>query len=272
MVACGNEHMAAVNAKGQVLTWGHGTDGQLGHDYEPSTQHPTFPDISIPRVVAGLENIVSVACGKSHTIALTREGSIYGWGATVAGQAGFENQGRKIFTPRKLPDLRCKIVSIAAGELHSIAVAENGMVYSWGWGSHGRLGHGDEKAIYRPTLLHLHDEVVLHAACGSGHTILATKDGKIFSWGAGIMGQLGHGRWNNRFTPSRVKFLEGIAIKQIACGSWHSAAISDIGELYTWGCGEAGQLGNGLEDTRDESNQCLPRLLPSSISHLPWKI
>ena len=47
----------------------------------------------------------------------------------------------------------------------------------------------------------------------------------------------------------------------IACGSWHSAAITSKGALYCWGCGEAGQLGNGKDSLPDEKSQCLPRLV-----------
>ena len=110
--------MAAVNGKGEVMTWGDGSKGQLGHPFEPSNQHGgahVHPDIPVPRLVKGLENIlvVSVACGKSHTVALTRDGALYGWGATVAGQAGFENDGYIVYTPRKIEELRSKIVAIA---------------------------------------------------------------------------------------------------------------------------------------------------------------
>ena len=89
------------------------------------------------------------------------------------------------------------------------------MVYTWGWGQNGRLGHGNEQTLYKPTLLHLHDEFVEKAACGAGHTLLCTKDGKVFSWGKGTFGQLGHGTWRNRFTASRLKFLSGLRITQV---------------------------------------------------------
>jgi len=260
-VECGNAHMAAVNANGMVLTWGRGVEGQLGHAFTPDSQHPEQPDVPVPRLVKGLENVISVACGKSHTIALTKDGVLYGWGATVAGQAGIENDGYILPTPRRIQGLRSKMVSVAAGELHSVAVAENGMVYTWGWGENGRLGHGSERTLYEPTLLPLHDEVVVAAACGAGHTMICTRDGTVLSWGLGTNGQLGHGRWRNRFSPSRLKFLSGISVSVIACGSWHSAAVTTTGQLYCWGCGEAGQLGNGKDSLPDEVSQCLPRLV-----------
>lgn len=259
---CGSFHMAAVNSKGHVLTWGCGVDGQLGHPFKPTPQQPQHPDAAVPRIVNGVENAISVACGKSHTLALTRDGAIYGWGASVAAQVGFDNQGKPCFIPRRIPNLRCKMVCIAAGELHSAAVAENGMVYTWGWGEKGRLGHGTETTISQPTLVtRLANESVVFAACGAGHTMVMTQEGKLFSWGAGSSGQLGHGSWGNRFRPSRVEFLRDVPVRQISCGSWHSAAITTKAELYCWGCGEAGQLGNGDDDTSDESNQCLPRLV-----------
>ena len=117
--------------------------------------------------------------------------------------------------------IKSKMVSIAAGELHSVAIAENGMVYTWGWGENGRLGHGSEQTLYEPTLLPLHDEVVVKAACGAGHTMVSTRDGKLFSWGLGTSGQLGHGRWRNRFSPSRLWFLEGVEARD-ECAHTHT--------------------------------------------------
>jgi len=60
--------------------------------------------------------------------------------------------------------------------------------------------------------------------------------------------------------------LENISVKQISCGSWHSAAIADKGLLYCWGCGEDGQLGNGSDTSFDEDNQCLPRIVRGLLS------
>lgn len=90
-------------------------------------------------------------------------------------------------------------------------------------------------------------KVAVHS--GGKHALAITLDGKIFSWGEGEDGKLGHG---NRLTLEKPKMIESLKqkkIRDVACGSAHSAAISSQGELYTWGLGEYGRLGHGDNNT-----------------------
>ncbi len=60
--------------------------------------------------------------------------------------------------------------------------------------------------------------------------------GELYSWGSGIFGQLGHGNLRDRFSPLMVGMtLRGVAVTQVACHDYYSAAVTDDGELYTWG-------------------------------------
>lgn len=56
-------------------------------------------------------------------------------------------------------------------------------------------------------------------------------------------GQLGHGSIDSVDYPQEVQALGGVRIVQIACGGWHSCALSESGDLYVWGWNECGQLG-----------------------------
>ncbi|XP_023239739.1 RCC1 domain-containing protein 1-like isoform X2 [Centruroides sculpturatus] len=85
--------------------------------------------------------------------------------------------------------------------------------------------------------------VVNSVCCGKEHVLCLTVDGKIYSYGLGSRGQLGHGTTENEETPRVVEALEGIPIKMIATGGWHSVALSTIGDIYVWGWNESGQLG-----------------------------
>lgn len=89
-----------------------------------------------------------------------------------------------------------------------------------------------------------------------------TLDGKVLSWGEGEDGKLGHG---NRLTLDKPKLIETLKskrIRDIACGSSHSAAITSSGELYTWGLGEYGRLGHG-----DNCTQLKPKLVTALLDH-----
>ncbi|XP_070618383.1 RCC1 domain-containing protein 1 isoform X1 [Erythrolamprus reginae] len=78
---------------------------------------------------------------------------------------------------------------------------------------------------------------------GLEHALLLADGGALFSWGGGRHGQLGHGDLESRREPRAVEALQGLAVAEAAAGGWHSAAISDAGDLYMWGWNEAGQLG-----------------------------
>ena len=81
---------------------------------------------------------------------------------------------------------------------------------------------------------------------------------QVFSWGEGEDGKLGH---NNRLSLDKPRLIESLKskrIRDIACGSSHSAAITSNGELYTWGLGEYGRLGHG-----DNVTQLKPKLVSS---------
>ncbi|XP_070809969.1 RCC1 domain-containing protein 1 isoform X1 [Pituophis catenifer annectens] len=78
---------------------------------------------------------------------------------------------------------------------------------------------------------------------GLEHALLLAVGGALFSWGGGRHGQLGHGDLESRREPRPVEALQGLSVAEAAAGGWHSAAVSDAGDLYLWGWNEAGQLG-----------------------------
>jgi E3 ubiquitin-protein ligase HERC2 len=84
---------------------------------------------------------------------------------------------------------------------------------------------------------------------------------QVFSWGEGEDGKLGH---NNRLSLDKPRLIESLKskrIRDIACGSSHSAAITSNGELYTWGLGEYGRLGHG-----DSVTQLKPKLVSAVVT------
>uniref|UniRef100_A0A803U1Y0 RCC1 domain containing 1 n=1 Tax=Anolis carolinensis TaxID=28377 RepID=A0A803U1Y0_ANOCA len=78
---------------------------------------------------------------------------------------------------------------------------------------------------------------------GHEHMLLLDEAGTLFSWGSGRHGQLGHGDLEDRPEPQAVEALQGVALKEVAAGGWHSATVSEAGDLYLWGWNESGQLG-----------------------------
>jgi hypothetical protein len=184
--------------------------------------------------------VSQVACGYTHTVVLTSDGCLWTfwsqqWPEKVEGVFGRSTSK--------------KVVFIAAGHMHSACITEDGSTYTWGRGIYGRLGHGDETDRFSPNLVNgLVGIKAKEAALGGSHTLIRTEDGRVYSFGDGSNGQLGHGDKEDRLTPTLIGApLEGKFVVQVACGRNHSMALTREGSVYTWGYGANGRLGHGSE-------------------------
>lgn len=128
-------------------------------------------------------------------------------------------------------------------------LADDGLaVFTWGRGEDGQLGLGDTSDQDEPTYVDaLRGVGIRQIACGSGHTVVLTTDGEVFTWGRGDDGRLGHGDNGWKYVPRIIQSLTGHVVVQVTCGSYHTAAVTSNGDLYTWGGGMYGKLGHGNE-------------------------
>ncbi|XP_036402620.1 probable E3 ubiquitin-protein ligase HERC4 isoform X1 [Megalops cyprinoides] len=250
-VSCGEAHTLALNDKGQVFAWGLGSDGQLGL--------PNVEDCTrVPRNIKSLSDvqIAQVACGYRHSHALSRGGKIYSWGQNKYGQLGLGNNGKNVTSPHIIPSLvGIPFAQISAGGAHSFALTLSGAVFGWGRNKFGQLGLNDNTDRYFPVLLKsLRSQRVVYICCGEDHTAALTKEGGVFTFGAGGYGQLGHNSTNHEINPRKVFELMGNVVTQIACGRQHTLAfIPSSGKIDSFGLGGNGQLG-----TRSTCNRKSP--------------
>ena len=145
-----------------------------------------------------------------------------------------------------------KIVMVAAGAFHSMAVTADGDVYTWGSGKYGCLGLNDEEERLIPTKLHrelLGGSNVVLVAANNSHSVALTAIGSLFAWGHGLYGQLGLGDKRNRLTPAHVGAEETFEskVRMAACGESHTLAVTEAGFLWSWGVGEFGALGQNSD-------------------------
>jgi 5,10-methenyltetrahydrofolate synthetase len=165
-VSCGWQFSSAISHSGEVFTWGDNRKNQCALD---STKYPT---VKIPTLVnfssERSTSITKIACGWSHMLALDKNGTVYSWGRFDMGQLGIgTNIGSNIAVKPEYSDTfvfkvriskdeqfgketKNKIIQIACGSEHSLAVTAGGDLYSWGWGEHGNLGHGTTTNEYLP--------------------------------------------------------------------------------------------------------------------------
>ena len=188
--------------------------------------------------------------------------SLYSWGTGTEGQLGlyFVPGGKgtsfTVPTPQIVSGLNGKNVSqISCGNNHSAVVSSDGSVYTWGKNDYGQLGLGensDPMVITPERVKGLEGVKIKSVKCGFYHTAALSEDGEVFTWGWGGnwmqgAGALGHGDKNTHHEPHIVEALldDGLVIDEIECGKAHTVARTDNGELWTWGKGEYGRLGNG---------------------------
>jgi alpha-tubulin suppressor-like RCC1 family protein len=208
-IAAGEDHSLALSSEGKVFAWGSNSSDQLGTENWQDSQVPAAVDI---RGVLFGKTVVAIAAGASHSLALTRDGEVIAWGGNGNGQLG--NGGTtdsripvKIDTTGALAGKR--VVAIAAGDDHSIALASDGMVFTWGHNGYGQLGNNTTPAGSAVPVAVATDGVlagksVRAISAGGNHCLAVTTDGAIVSWGFNPSGQLGNASSVNSPVPVAV--------------------------------------------------------------------
>ncbi|KAH8739390.1 uvb-resistance protein uvr8 [Cryptosporidium ryanae] len=246
-VSCSDRHTAAVTDQGELYTWGCGKNGKLGHGLMELSVSNNF--VSEPMRVKSLidESVTQVSCGSYHTGCLTSGKKAYTWGLGLQGRLGHGDTS-DVFSPKLIETLAgLSIKEISCGGHHTGVLMGDGKVYMFGGGAFGKLGFGSKEDILIPKLLNsslFGNLIVSKISLGYQHTAVATRCGKVFTWGQG--GRLGH-VYNSPepdfLVPKKLSSLEEVFIVDISCGYSQTVALSDVGDIYAWGLTK--NLGHG---------------------------
>jgi len=135
-VSCGDIHTVAIKTDGTLWTWGSGTNGRLGNG-------ATTGNISTPvTTFAGGTNWKQVTCGTSHTAAIKTDGTLWTWGLGTNGRLGNAVITGNISTPVTTFAGGNNWKQVSGGASHTAAIKTDGTLWTWGYGSNGRLGNG----------------------------------------------------------------------------------------------------------------------------------
>ncbi|KAK9068155.1 hypothetical protein SSX86_012266 [Deinandra increscens subsp. villosa] len=263
-----------VESLGDVYLWGKVccfSDGNIN-------SFPSKDDVLTPRQLESnvVMDVQQIACGVGHFSLVTKQGEIFTCGEESGGRLG-HGIDRHVNRPRLVEFLSVNNVDVVAcGEFHTCAVSSSGDLYTWGDGTHnaGLLGHGTDVSHWIPKQVSgpLEGIQVTTIACGNWHSALVTEDKRLFTFGDGTYGALGHGDRESVKFPKEVASLTGLKTLKVACGVWHTAAIVEIinhqtkhsrsKKLFTWGDGDKYRLGHGNKETYTE-----PTCIASLIDH-----
>ncbi|NP_001354178.1 X-linked retinitis pigmentosa GTPase regulator isoform H [Homo sapiens] len=251
LAACGRNH-TLVSTGGNVYATGGNNEGQLG--LGDTEERNTFHVISF---FTSEHKIKQLSAGSNTSAALTEDGRLFMWGDNSEGQIGLKNVSN-VCVPQQVT-IGKPVSWISCGYYHSAFVTTDGELYVFGEPENGKLGLPNQLlGNHRtPQLVSEIPEKVIQVACGGEHTVVLTENA-VYTFGLGQFGQLGLGTF--LFETSEPKVIENIrdqTISYISCGENHTALITDIGLMYTFGDGRHGKLGLGLENF---TNHFIPTL------------
>lgn len=197
----------------------------------------------------------------------TRGTYVYTWGAGYHGQLGskFQKGKKKYATIPKRVEMSVAVRQVACGGLHTAAVTDTGQVYTWGDARGSQLGfqpHGFTNQQTPCEVEALSTYFIVKVACGQIHTVALTAKGDLISWGVSKFGQCGHSDRQKVRMPKKIHsaVIYGVKFQDISCGDRHTAALATNGQVYTFGCGEHGQLGHG-----EHTSMSSPTLIESLV-------
>ncbi|KAI8335728.1 regulator of chromosome condensation 1/beta-lactamase-inhibitor protein II [Chlamydoabsidia padenii] len=181
---------------------------------------------------------------------------VFVFGSGDTGQLGLGDSMliRKRPMPLKVLDDK-KIVDIACGGMHTLAVTEDGQLYSWGCNDQRALGRSGEE--YEPELVENPDNVkYVKIACGDSVSIALSDDGKVYCWGTYRCAEGALGFSKDLAVQDIPVLFEPLAthtIVDIAAGTDHCLALTNRGRVYAWGNGQQYQLGRRVMERRKEN-------------------
>ena len=263
-VTAGYSHTCALMSVGTVKCWGFSRAGRFSSDTRISSNF-TPVDVTLPE---GL--VTSLSAGYRHTCAVV-SGLVFCWGGNDYGQLGRGTTDTGL-DPGRVEDLNGIAVSVSAGRYHTCAVLASGRAECWGQNWEGQVGDGDVDYATKTIVLKPTDVIdesgdaltnVRGVVAGDyAHSCAMTLGGAVLCWGSKIWCEVGDGRCGEGIYRSSVAVnavgLESGVIGLAAGGTQgqggHSCAIDSSGNVYCWGRGYEGQLGDGRDTS--EGNCC----------------
>lgn len=261
----GNGVSYAISDTGQLYAWGSNSNGQLGLGDQDTRLIPTEVE------ALANETVVSISSGTSFTLALTADGQVWAFGSNTDGQLGspdaLEEDGspaRRATSPVLVDGLPGNVTSVTADTKTSFAVTEDGRVFGWGESRFGQLLQGtdngdgtfpvDQADVLAPVeLTEFLPDGVVEVKGGARWFMALTEDGDVYAWGPNDEGPTGGldgdpaAETDASFYPTLVAELDDVNVVELHTGPNSIIAVTETGEIFTWGSNSDGRLGFSSE-------------------------
>ena len=265
-VSAGISHNLAIKEDGSLWSWGCNVAGKLGDgktvfrlfdpNYPELGGFEAFVNSDIPVPVKPGTKWASVSAGGSHSMAIDEDGSLWAWGCNFWGQLGDGTggcccNGGIISRGTPVPiQPGIKWTAVSAGHEFTVAIREDGTLWSWGNNDYGRTGLRDTTGITRMPAQLGHGMTWTYVSAGNEHALAVQSTGALWTWGNNANSRTGLGRTTGvSTTPTMV--MRGLSLWAFAsAGGTHSMAIRTDGSLWAWGNNFSGRLGDGSTTNR----------------------
>jgi hypothetical protein len=229
----GYQHVIALTSDGKVYCWGFNEFGELGVGDQKGFLKPSL----IKKLDE--EKIVEISCGSGHSVVLDSNGKVYAWGHNGRGQIGARKNSLHENEPTKVEGFGGeKVMSISCGDKHTIALTENGRVFSWGDNDFGQLGASVPNKSNSPieVLFSKKDQFSIRKiSSGSYHNLALSNKGSIYVFGNVNFGQISRNENPNSFLPKKLKHSKKFTYIASHPHYCFSFALSENGIYHIWG-------------------------------------
>jgi len=262
MVAASTLQSAAVTKEGSLFTWGSGQglgrSARLGVPGRLGKEH------------FGNSHVVMVDCGLHNIIVLTASGRVWTCGHTDRQEP--LQIDTNVFQPIDQERFNCrKIIMVASGVRHKMAIDQDGMLWTWGENIYGEMccNMEDEQGLHGtryPIAISpakFGGNKVVHVDGGTVYTMVVTEDGTLWGCGYGHTGALGIPFPDEIRVPQRIggsEMFGGHGVRMTSCGTCHTLILGTDNRMWACGHGYSGVL--GLDDFTESSD--LPVLVPNT--------
>jgi alpha-tubulin suppressor-like RCC1 family protein len=238
-IVAGSMHTCGLTAAGGAYCWGVNTRGQIGNATTITQSSPV--DVRLGRTLH--VDLPPACCTRARTDAA---GSIFCWGSNAQHQSG-AGEAEQLLVPHQL-ETTLRFTAVTAGGLHTCALTEDGVAYCWGGNGLGQLGDGTTRNRSDPVPVS-GDHRFRSLSAGYMHTCGVTTSQAVLCWGSSVHGELGTAGIALPGLPGaeipQADQLDGAIRLRVGRLSRDCARLRGRSEVWCWGRGGDGQLGNG---------------------------
>ena len=256
-IAAGRAHACAIVSsppdRTGIKCWGRNGEKQLGDSNATFSAVP----VSVQQAFDLSTIFTSISAGDYHTCSLEQTGKVFCWGLNVNGELGVAPPNDSdIYSPWEEVSALPQATSVACGSGHTCAVTAVGSVECWGSLTTEMFNFQNLDPLNLSSL-----SGVVSVASGNDFSCALNNSGAVYCWGAGDQGQLGNGNTEDSYIPVSVVGLTS-GVTHISAGGSTACAVKNDQQIYCWGRGGSGQIGNGGKSI----NASTPQLVKGS----PW--